>query len=445
MSKIWEFFENSTDLVYAVDTASLELVYMNKKLLRLLKQPSNEAIVGKKCYEVLQGNTEPCSFCNNAALREGYFTEWRYYNPLLKRHFLIRDTLVHEEGRAYRLEQAMDLDALHTKGHDIASHNNHALLVNEGIRLALDASSPDGSIDIILEYLGKALQAERAYIFEWDEHKHDSNTYEWVALGVSPQKNNLQNLPPEVCKQWYKAFKKHEYVLITDLELVRESDPAVYAVLRPQNIHSLVVVPLYDEGQTIGFYGLDNPPAALLEDARDALQLMGYFLVTSIRRRKMRRRLWQLSHHDQLTGLQNRHAMSLQLEQLQTANGVGVAYGDVSGLKELNDTQGHEAGDALLTRTAHCLKEVFDLQSLYRIGGDEFLILCPNVDEADFENELALLRASLNEHDVAMSLGHAWTAQVTDSGKAILHLAEERMYTDKRAYYLKSGRNRRKS
>ena len=150
MSKIWEFFENSTDLVYAVDTASLELVYMNKKLLRLLKQPSNEAIVGKKCYEVLQGNTEPCSFCNNAALREGYFTEWRYYNPLLKRHFLIRDTLVHEEGRAYRLEQAMDLDALHTKGHDIASHNNHALLVNEGIRLALDASSPDGSIDIIL-------------------------------------------------------------------------------------------------------------------------------------------------------------------------------------------------------------------------------------------------------------------------------------------------------
>ena len=445
MSKIWEFFENSTDLVYAIDTASLELVYMNKKLLRLLKQPSNEAIVGKKCYEVLQGNTEPCSFCNNAALREGYFTEWRYYNPLLKRHFLIRDTLVHDSGRAYRLEQAMDLDALHTKGHDIASHNNHALLVNEGIRLALDASSPDGSIDIILEYLGKALQAERAYIFERDEHKHDSNTYEWVALGVSPQKDNLQNLPPEVCKQWYKAFKKHEYVLITDLELVRESDPAVYAVLRPQNIHSLVVVPLYDNGKAIGFYGLDNPPAESFENARDTLQIMGYFLVTSLRRRNMRRQLWQLSYHDQLTGLQNRHAMLYRLEQLRTAKGVGMAYCDVSGLKVLNDTQGHEAGDILLTQAANCLLEAFDLQWLYRIGGDEFLILCPDMDEADFEARLANLHISLARHDVAMSVGHAWAELVTDNGREILHLAEERMYADKRAYYESSRKDRRKS
>ena len=255
----------------------------------------------------------------------------------------------------------------------------------------------------------------------------------------------MQNLPPEVCKQWYKAFKKHEYVLITDLELVRESDPAVYAVLRPQNIHSLVVVPLYDNGKAIGFYGLDNPPAESFENARDTLQIMGYFLVTSLRRRNMRRQLWQLSYHDQLTGLQNRHAMLYRLEQLRTAKGVGMAYCDVSGLKVLNDTQGHEAGDILLTQAANCLLEAFDLQWLYRIGGDEFLILCPDMDEADFEARLANLHISLARHDVAMSVGHAWAEHVTDNGREILHLAEERMYADKRAYYESSRKDRRKS
>ena len=85
MSKIWEFFENLDEYVYVADIETHELVYMNQKALKSYGFRSNEEIVGLKCYEILQGNFAPCSFCNNEQLRSGYFKEWEYYNALKDR------------------------------------------------------------------------------------------------------------------------------------------------------------------------------------------------------------------------------------------------------------------------------------------------------------------------------------------------------------------------
>ena len=79
------------------------------------------------------------------------------------------------------------------------------------------AATPDESIHAILEYLGKSLNGERTYIFEKDEKGGDNNTYEWVAEGVKPEKYNLQNLPPEICANWYHRFQKGKHI-------VKESD-----------------------------------------------------------------------------------------------------------------------------------------------------------------------------------------------------------------------------
>ena len=70
------------------------------------------------------------------------------------------------------------------------------VLANEGMRLALRAETPDQGISVIIEYLGKAMMCDRTYIFERNESGGDDNTYEWVADGVTPEKDNLQ-IPPE--------------------------------------------------------------------------------------------------------------------------------------------------------------------------------------------------------------------------------------------------------
>ena len=88
----------------------------------------------------------------------------------------------------------------------IQSVQNLEAVINEGLRVALLEETPDRSLEVLLEYLGKALNGERTYIFEQNESGGDDNTYEWVANGVTPEKDNLQNVPPEVCAGWYRIF-----------------------------------------------------------------------------------------------------------------------------------------------------------------------------------------------------------------------------------------------
>ncbi len=133
-------------------------------------------------------------------------------------------------------------------------------VINEGLRVALLEETPDQSLEVLLEHLGKALDGERTYIFEKNNNGCDDNTYEWVADGVEPEKEKLQNVPAEVCENWYRNFDIGRHIAIARLDEIREDVPQQYSILKQQNIHSLVVVPLYDGKKIIGFYGVDNPP-----------------------------------------------------------------------------------------------------------------------------------------------------------------------------------------
>ncbi len=179
----------------------------------------------------------------------------------------------------------------------VQSVQNLEAVINEGLRVALLEETPDRSLEVLLEHLGKALNGERTYIFERNESGCDDNTYEWVADGIQPEKENLQNVPPEVCANWYRNFSVGKHIVIKNLEDIRQSDPLQYDNLNKQDIHSLVVVPLYDEGQIIGFYGVDNPPVKSLEYTSNMLQITAHFIVSSLRRRNLVRELEKRSHN----------------------------------------------------------------------------------------------------------------------------------------------------
>ena len=178
----------------------------------------------------------------------------------------------------------------------IRNVQNLETVINEGLRVALLEETPDQSLEVLLERLGKALNGERTYIFEQNEFGGDDNTYEWVADGVKPEKENLQNVPSEVCASWYQNFSVGKHIVIEDLEEIKETIPIQYEILKQQNIQSLVVVPLYDGKKLIGFYGVDNPPVKLLEYASNMLQTAAYFIVSSLKRRNLVRELQKRSY-----------------------------------------------------------------------------------------------------------------------------------------------------
>ena len=178
----------------------------------------------------------------------------------------------------------------------VQSARNLEAVINEGLRVALMEETPDQSLEVLLMYLGKALNGERTYIFERNESGGDDNTYEWAADGVEPEKENLQDVSPEVCASWYRNFRIGRHIVIEDLEDIREANHLQYETLKRQSIHSLVVVPLYDGKKLIGFYGVDNPPAKSLEYASNMLQIAAHFIVSSLKRRNLVRELQKQSY-----------------------------------------------------------------------------------------------------------------------------------------------------
>lgn len=444
MKKIWEFFENLNEFVYVADIDSHELVYMNKKTREMYGLSSMEEALGKKCYELLQGNSAPCAMCNNAELTEGNFKEWCYFNPVVGKYLSLKDTLIESDGRYYRIEIALDVSSQERQGKVIREYQNLEMLANEGFRIALQAPTPDKSIDIILEYLGKALHGERTYIFEQNKAGGDDNTYEWVASGVTPEIDNLQNLPPEVCANWYRKFQENKNIIIEDLEDIREEDPLQYDNLKRQNIHSLAVVSLYDNGKIIGFYGVDNPPGESLDYAQNMLEIVGHFIVSCLKRRNLLKELRDMSYSDQLTGIGNRHALYEYIAVLPHEQSIGIVYCDITGLKRVNDTLGHEAGDKLIVRACQCLKDVFGDFGLFRIGGDELLALCPKIEENELNKKVLALKEDIPEKDVTMAVGAIWQKDGRISIEKLLSESEKLMYQDKAAYYKKMGIDRRK-
>lgn len=442
MGKIWEFFENMDEYIYVSDVDNYEIIYLNKKAREVYGIRSLSELKGKKCYEVIHNCSMPCSLCCNNELRPGHFKEWNYFNPKLGKNLVVKETIVEDEGRFCHLEIGLDANAW--QGTTLYNYQNLEAIVNEGLRVALQAGTPDRAVAVSLEYLGKALNAERTYIFEKNKDGYDVNTYEWVANGVTPEKDNLQKVPPEVCESWYSGFHEGKNIVIADVEMIREENPLQYSILKRQNIYSLVVVPLYDERKIIGFYGVDNPLGKSLDYTSNMLQIMGHFMVSSIKQRNLLFELQDISFRDYLTQLGNRHAMQEYIQNIKQGENIGSVYCDVTGLKVVNDTKGHQAGDDLLVRASRSLKRFFDSYGLFRIGGDEFLALCIGIDEDTLLEKVELLKKDTLKNSVVMAVGAVWEENSRIDIDWLLVEAEKRMYEDKAMYYRTSGVDRRR-
>ena len=441
---LWNFFENANELAYVFDMDSYEILYMNRKALETYNISSMDELKGKKCYEVLHKNSSPCVICNNEKLSEGEFIEWKYFNPALNRYFLFMDTMTTENGHRCRFELAIDISEHMDSQQTLDRYEDLERRINEGIKHATCEPDPDKSIDIILDFLGKILNGERTYIFEKNPSGGDDNTYEWTAAGITSEKANLQNLPPEACKDWYCCFNENKNVVLDDIEKIRYDNPLQYNILKSQNIHSIVAAPLYDDHRVIGFYGVDNPPKQELENTPNMLQVVGYFISSMLKRRDMMNQLREISVIDQLTKLGNRHAMDDYIFHLGNHEKLGIVYCDITGLKKVNDTMGHQMGDELICRASESLRSAFGEYQLFRIGGDEMLAICENIDEETLQNRIALLRKKAVENSVVLAVGAVWKKSFQNNLQKAISEAEKLMYQDKNEYYRLTGMERRK-
>ncbi|MGX8706059.1 MAG: diguanylate cyclase, partial [bacterium] len=154
-------------------------------------------------------------------------------------------------------------------------------------------------------------------------------------------------------------------------------------------------------------------------------------------------RLERLSMSDQLTGVMNRSGLQNVLANQYRNKSLAVIAVDVNGLKETNDTYGHEAGDRLIVDVAECLSEVFGWKRVFRTGGDEFIVIQQDFAEEECVRGIARARALMAERHVSASLGYAYDPCFVTGFAQMQALADKRMYEDKDRYYRETGKKRR--
>ncbi len=159
-------------------------------------------------------------------------------------------------------------------------------------------------------------------------------------------------------------------------------------------------------------------------------------------------KLLHIGFRDALTGLYNRNYLEHELLRLATGrfNPIGFISIDVDGLKLVNDTCGHDAGDVLLTAVGRMIKECFNHNDLViRLGGDEFAVVMQMTDGVVVQDACQRVRAKLEAHNrvndavpVSVSIGWA-VGQATDTSSinAIIKEADTLMYGEKEGNRLK--------
>ena len=147
--------------------------------------------------------------------------------------------------------------------------------------------------------------------------------------------------------------------------------------------------------------------------------------------------------HDTLTGLANRSKYESDLRELQYSDydSMVCTYIDVVGLHEVNDHLGHRSGDNLLCTIANAARKFFVSSRIYRVGGDEFVVLTPNLPPYDVWTASDRMRVFLREKDCEISVGIQNTNNLRKL-EAAVNKAEQAMQQDKLAYYSRNGQER---
>ena len=151
----------------------------------------------------------------------------------------------------------------------------------------------------------------------------------------------------------------------------------------------------------------------------------------------------QLTKKDSLTGLLNRHAYYADVSN-DPKSITAIISIDMNGLKKINDTEGHIAGDEALVTLALCFaRPLKNKQYGYRIGGDEFLIVCRKTPKEGVLRIVEQIKKSVSETQYSCAIGYSFNLEGNKSIDDLLKESDEMMYLEKEKHYHESGEARR--
>lgn len=424
--------KEAEDGISLIDIDTYDILYFNPALLHMLKLPvSPDSYRGRKCYELLAGRAAPCTDCINHTLQRYHLHTWKRSAYFTSGTILQRDMLVPWKGKNARFSIMTNLQHYQK---DLESEKNTLLrreeVINDIITIGIQEPDPEEGIRKMMARIGETLQAERFLIFEESGHGTVSSTYEWRRDTAESVMKDTQNVPIASLKPLYDHFEHNHMLILHEVEPFLQLHPDFQPMI--QGLTSLVSGHLIQSGRSLGFTEVVNPASESFSSATFLLSSLTSVLAIMLRNRDMIHRLETYSYHDQLTGVGNRRALLSFIRTIPDGTSLAFFFGDINGLKVENDTKGHEAGDLLIKKAATVLVAAAGPERVFRMGGDEFLLVVENITKQEADAMLKELRATYARQHVSVAIGCTVQVSPLRSIDTILSEADALMYENKR-------------
>ncbi len=246
----------------------------------------------------------------------------------------------------------------------------------------------------------------------------------------------------DIVKSWDSLlFDNGNCIIIDDkkgMEYIKEKNPSWYESLVKSDIESLVLFRLKSGNTSLGYMWVTDFKTDDTPKIKEILEITTFVLGSQIGNHLLLDKLTKLSSIDVLTGLYNRNRLNSYMKEVSELEDAPTAlvFSDINGLKKVNDNEGHLAGDHLIKLAALTLTSVFTEEKIFRVGGDEFVVILRNVSEEQVHEYLDKLHKKAKKNEVSFAVGYAMTNKSKDI-ESLLKAADENMYNDKKKFYRK--------
>ena len=306
--------------------------------------------------------------------------------------------------------------------------------------VGIDLKSLDGALSYSLEKLSVFLQAERSYLYQFDDYSRTlSKLADWRKTNKIAQieRNKVEELFNN--KDLIEELMNKGYSYIKDLDQLNNSQQK--NILERDNIKSSIYLGLFEDQKLFAIIAFDFFKAKqdLNESYIKTLDIAAPIIANAIIKNNKDREIQRLTFRDNLTGLYNRTFLAEEIKRLdqQRQLPISILITDINGLKEINDNFGHKMGDELIVKMAEILSTTFrDEDIIARWGGDEFIVFLPQTRKPEVEKmverlQRAFKKTEQDELAIRAGIGTAVKERAAQDINHIINKADKAMYEDK--------------
>lgn len=414
----------------------MQFLFANEKYASLVGKPSAE-LIGATYYSTVSNRDEDWIRLSYQAaiMRQSVIN--RTYNTQFNKWFEFWAVPVFKKGFCAFIIHDVTAEKRKEDTKEITTKSNNVIIE---CAKALSAGDFKKGIKAALKILGTTLKADRAMIIE-NKKGEIGEILEWSdrvnGTGLPSRKEFEQY---DIFTMWNKQMYGENIIIIEDTLLVNVKNEQVYAGMLSGKVSNYVLAKLTDKNTIIGYLLVDNISRETDVNIKEVVESVAIFISEEVRNYILQSEMLYMSEHDILTDARNRKAFNSKIGMLEGMDiSVGICFVDINGLKSVNDEMGHEAGDNVIKEASEAIASIFKKKYCYRIGGDEFVVVMPQVSEETFAKHVERLRKKSKK--ISMAIGSVWSETCLDV-EELVNIADKNMYADKTEFYSKNDRRK---